>query len=182
MVGPMVRDDDDPSEGETPEAEATTKRRKPAWLLPGALVAALGLVGVVTGGVVAYQAQSHALDGQQEVAAAQQRSLATGAARLMGVEFRGRADVLATAIAAKRLPRRHVSIATKVSPEDHRQVASALSATAWAAVAKAELHLGRAQGLLDRQPGGRLRKSDVASARSYRRSFGLAAKALAALG
>jgi hypothetical protein len=178
----MVRDDDDPSEGESPDAETTTRRPKPAWLLPGALVAALGLIGVLTGAVVAYQAQSHSLNGQQEVAAAQQRRLATGVARLMSVEFRGRADAMATAIAAKRLPRRHVSIATQVSPEDHRQVASALSATAWAAVAKAEVHVGRAQSLLDRRPGGRLRKGDVASARSYRKSFGLAAKALAALG
>jgi hypothetical protein len=178
----MARDEDEPAAGESPDSEEKTRRPRPAWLLPGVLVAALGLAGVATGGVVAYQAQSHSLNGQQDAAAAQQRRLATGAARLMGLEFRGRADAMTTAVAAKRVPRRHLSIATKVSPEDHREVASALSATAWAAVAKAEVRIGRAQSLLDRRRGGRLRKGDLSAARSYRKSFGLAAKALAALG
>jgi hypothetical protein len=140
---------------------------------------AFGLAGVLTGGAISYRVQSRQIDSQQNAATAQDRKVARGTARLMNVEFRSRVDAMDAALGPKAYPKGHISIATSLSADDQRSVASELAPMGWSTVAAGAAKIGRAQRLLDRHPGRPLSATDAVAARTYRQLFQRAAMALA---
>jgi hypothetical protein len=171
-------DEDAPDEVEAEKPKRSFAR--PAWLLPAVLVAAFGLAAVLVGGGAAYLALSGQASGQQKVADAHDRTVATGAARLMEVEFRHRAEIVAAALKAKHYPAGRVVLATKLSVDDQRGIAAAMDAKHWGAVADGLTQLGHAQRLLVGHRRAPLSKRDRAAMRKMKASFKAADAALSA--